>query len=122
MIQELRDMMVERLQLFEKRNKALPDKILVYRDGVSEVRRAALPYYRHLTSLVFTGPVPGRSERGIAQDPGGIQEVRYRPEEDTIPAEIDDRDLRQASPCTVLPHHVAQRRQEREYASRNGPR
>jgi hypothetical protein len=38
MIQELRDMMVERLLLFEKKNRSLPDKIIVYRDGVSEVR------------------------------------------------------------------------------------
>jgi len=37
MIQELRDMMIERLLLFEKRNKALPERIIVFRDGVSEV-------------------------------------------------------------------------------------
>jgi eukaryotic translation initiation factor 2C len=37
MIQELRDMMIERLLLFEKRNKMLPERIIVFRDGVSEV-------------------------------------------------------------------------------------
>lgn len=30
-------MLIERLQVYEKKNKALPDRIIVYRDGVSEV-------------------------------------------------------------------------------------
>jgi hypothetical protein len=38
MLDELRDMMVERLLLYEKKNKVLPARIFVYRDGVSEVR------------------------------------------------------------------------------------
>ena len=37
MLDELRDMMVERLQMYEKKNRALPQRIFVYRDGVSEV-------------------------------------------------------------------------------------
>jgi eukaryotic translation initiation factor 2C len=37
MIQELRDMMIERLLLYEKRNKRLPERIIIFRDGVSEV-------------------------------------------------------------------------------------
>ena len=37
MVQELKDMMVERLLLYEKKNKVLPDRIFVYRDGVSDV-------------------------------------------------------------------------------------
>jgi len=36
MLDELRDMMVERLLVYEKKNKALPQRIFVYRDGVSE--------------------------------------------------------------------------------------
>ncbi|KAK7682059.1 hypothetical protein QCA50_015023 [Cerrena zonata] len=36
MVQELTDMMVGRLVLFERRNKRLPERMLVYRDGVSE--------------------------------------------------------------------------------------
>ncbi|EPQ53315.1 argonaute-like protein [Gloeophyllum trabeum ATCC 11539] len=36
MIQELRDMMVERLKLYEKMNRRLPERIIVFRDGVSE--------------------------------------------------------------------------------------
>ncbi|KAJ8516713.1 hypothetical protein ONZ45_g6006 [Pleurotus djamor] len=36
MLDELRDMLVERLRLFESRNKGLPDRILIFRDGVSE--------------------------------------------------------------------------------------
>lgn len=36
MVTNLDQMMVERLELFKLRNKQLPDRILVYRDGVSE--------------------------------------------------------------------------------------
>lgn len=38
MLDELRDMLVERLLVYEKKNKALPERIFVFRDGVSEVR------------------------------------------------------------------------------------
>ena len=38
MLDELTDMLVERLQLYEQKNKVLPERIFVYRDGVSEVR------------------------------------------------------------------------------------
>ena len=37
MLDELRDMLVERLHVYEKKNKVLPARIFVYRDGVSEV-------------------------------------------------------------------------------------
>ena len=37
MLDELTDMLIERLNLYEKKNKVLPDRIFVYRDGVSEV-------------------------------------------------------------------------------------
>lgn len=36
MLDELRDMLIERLLVYEKKNKVLPERILVYRDGVSE--------------------------------------------------------------------------------------
>ncbi|TFY74526.1 hypothetical protein EWM64_g9487 [Hericium alpestre] len=35
-IAELADMMIERLQLFIRRNKTLPQRVLIFRDGVSE--------------------------------------------------------------------------------------
>ncbi len=37
MLDELQDMMVERLLVYEKKNKELPARVVVYRDGVSEV-------------------------------------------------------------------------------------
>ena len=37
MLDELTDMLVERLQVYERKNRLLPDRIFVYRDGVSEV-------------------------------------------------------------------------------------
>lgn len=36
MITKLKDMMISRLELFRNRNKKLPTRVLVYRDGVSE--------------------------------------------------------------------------------------
>jgi eukaryotic translation initiation factor 2C len=36
MIVEMEVMIVERLQLYKTRNKALPQRIILYRDGVSE--------------------------------------------------------------------------------------
>ena len=36
MVTDLHIMMGERLQLFLRKNRALPERVLVYRDGVSE--------------------------------------------------------------------------------------
>lgn len=36
MVEQLDEMIVERLQLWQKRNRGLPNKVIVYRDGVSE--------------------------------------------------------------------------------------
>ncbi|KAF8804178.1 argonaute-like protein [Phlegmacium glaucopus] len=36
MLDELTSMLVERLQVYERKNKLLPDRIFIYRDGVSE--------------------------------------------------------------------------------------
>ena len=39
MVDNLDNIMIERLQLYMKKNKnALPERIIIYRDGVSEVR------------------------------------------------------------------------------------
>lgn len=37
MVTNLKDMMLERLEAFRKRSKKYPERVLVYRDGVSEV-------------------------------------------------------------------------------------
>ncbi|KAF1931392.1 Piwi-domain-containing protein [Didymella exigua CBS 183.55] len=36
MVNELEEMIIERLKLWQMRNRSLPDKVIVYRDGVSE--------------------------------------------------------------------------------------
>lgn len=47
MVQILTDMMCERLALYKKRNKKLPERVIVYRDGVSEVLPHMFFYYSH---------------------------------------------------------------------------
>ena len=37
MVEGLAEMTMERLQLYKKKNGKLPDRIIVFRDGVSEV-------------------------------------------------------------------------------------
>lgn len=37
MISGLEDIIIHRLQLYEKNSKVLPERIMVFRDGVSEV-------------------------------------------------------------------------------------
>ena len=46
MLDELRDMLVERLLVYEKKNQVLPERIFVYRDGVSEVTSCRILLYR----------------------------------------------------------------------------
>ena len=46
MLDELTDMLVERLLVYEKKNKALPERVIVYRDGVSEVSSVFTPARR----------------------------------------------------------------------------
>ena len=47
MVQELTDMMKSRLVLFERRNKILPARVIVFRDGVSDVRVSTLDSYMY---------------------------------------------------------------------------
>lgn len=42
MVTELKEMMVERLLTYQKHSRRLPDRVYVYRDGVSEVRYLSL--------------------------------------------------------------------------------
>lgn len=49
MLDELQDMMVERLLVYERKNKVLPARVIVYRDGVSEV---SLYYTPTRTALI----------------------------------------------------------------------
>jgi hypothetical protein len=45
MVTDLCDMMVERLNAFKAKSNALPKRVLVYRDGVSEVCHFHLFFY-----------------------------------------------------------------------------
>jgi eukaryotic translation initiation factor 2C len=46
-VDELDEMIIERLQAYQKVNKVLPSRILVFRDGVSEVRSQVARYQLH---------------------------------------------------------------------------
>lgn len=57
-IAELADMMIERLQAFRARSKALPDRVFIFRDGVSEVHIQLPPYpLIPLLTNMFLGPI-----------------------------------------------------------------
>ena len=63
MITDLAAMMEERLNAFKARSHVLPERILVYRDGVSEARHPRPPPYRAPHShYMHTGPI--RDRRG----------------------------------------------------------
>lgn len=91
MVSDLADMMVERLQEFQKKSKALPQRIIVYRDGVSEVPHP--PYHLSFRSpTVFIGTIPHCRARGNASDQTGVHEVHGL--QQAIHPEAYDRHLR----------------------------
>jgi len=48
-IAELSDMIIERLQAFRRRSNVLPKRMIIFRDGVSEVRTGFRRIYHLLT-------------------------------------------------------------------------
>ena len=49
MVEHIAQMMIERLQLYMKKNgNKLPERIIIYRDGVSEVRSRSRPQKLYL--------------------------------------------------------------------------
>lgn len=60
MVQELTNLMVERLQAYEKKNGQLPERIIVFRDGVSEV---STPHrmYSPQKLIELSGSIPPRT-------------------------------------------------------------
>jgi eukaryotic translation initiation factor 2C len=63
MIEEMEAMVVERLQLYKARNKALPQRIIFYRDGVSEgqfdlVLQHELPQIQRACTKVYGAKDP----------------------------------------------------------------
>ena len=58
MIEDLKEMMKERLEAFMATSKRLPQRILVYRDGVSEVSHFVSTLFRlFFAYYLFSGPV-----------------------------------------------------------------
>jgi hypothetical protein len=68
-------MMVERLKAFNARSKMLPDRILVYRDGVSEVGGYADVRIAKLISSCPQGPIFYCGFRGTSGDEEGFQKI-----------------------------------------------
>lgn len=75
MVTNLKNMIVDRLKLFQKKNNGkLPDRILVYRDGVSEVYFLVL-FCSRISSYV--GSIQHRQSGGTTFDNRSFQGVRY---------------------------------------------
>lgn len=70
-LDELREMMIERLQAYAKQNgNKLPERVFVFRDGVSEVCCRVVPCCRSEREL---GTIPRCPQGGIAADTGSFQ-------------------------------------------------
>ena len=79
MVTNLEKMMVERLTLFRLRSdNKLPGRILVYRDGVSEVGSTCLSLLkRHVKLLRLTGAIFDCRRRRTACNKGRVSKVQH---------------------------------------------
>ena len=79
MVQGLTKALVNRLTLYRQKNKTLPERIMVYRDGVSEVNtpNPYCPFDCKFLMSIYLGPVPISVAEGTASDPRRIQESRH---------------------------------------------
>lgn len=101
MITNLKDMMVDRLKLFQKKNSGkLPERVLVYRDGVSEVCLGSV-YSLNPVSL-FLGSIQHCQRTGTTSDLRSLPDFRHT--QGTLQAKIDDHHLWQTPPHAFLPH------------------
>lgn len=92
--------MVNRLKLFQKKNNGkLPERVLVYRDGVSEVCLVS-PFVSTFSS--FAGPIQYRQNRGTTSDLQGLPGLQHP--QGTIQAQTHDHHLWQTPPYALLPH------------------
>jgi eukaryotic translation initiation factor 2C len=118
MITELEVMMQERLDVYKKKSKALPTRIIVYRDGVSEVG------YVHFSLQYASDPMPGtiqhRRRTRASSNKESLPEIRQP--KATVPPQAFDRYLRKASPHEILPHRGRLLRSEWESTTRYGCR
>ena len=98
MVANLTAGMIERLQLYQAKNKRLPERILIYRDGVSEVDLSSTLFAFDVSAL-DVGTIRPCAERGAASNPRSVQEDLSQ---DTVQAEVDHHSLWKASSCTIL--------------------
>jgi hypothetical protein len=57
MVTNLAKMTWERLTLFKQKNKCLPKRVLVYRDGVSEVMTTEYTPDQEVNEIFQSGPI-----------------------------------------------------------------
>jgi hypothetical protein len=63
MVIDLEEMIIERLRLWQARNKGLPDKVIVYRDGVSEGQYAIVLNTEYAAFVAAFGKLYGASSK-----------------------------------------------------------
>ena len=121
MVEKLTEMTIERLQLYQKRNGGrLPDRIFVYRDGVSEVRNTLISESRLLMHRgCASGPIPPCSPARIGEDTSRIQADLA---EGSLQARTNYRHLRQTSPCSVLADRFRRHDEQRQHGAWHGGR
>ena len=101
MITELAEMMVERIEAYKSANKNLPGRILVYRDGVSEVLELSsftkVAYQSYIVGSIFDS-----RPRRNARDEVGFQEIRHTSE--ALHPQTHYRDLWATTSYSILPY------------------
>lgn len=115
MITDLTSMMIERLQVYKAKNRFLPDRVFVYRDGVSEVRYAFLSILNCL--LIFNGK--GQFDTVLEQELPKMLDAFKR-----VPAGTGPKGKPYRPAVTIIicgkRHHAKFFPTDSQFASRNG--
>ena len=57
MISDVEGMMLERLRHYQAKNKGLPNRVIIFRDGVSEVYYHYLKLYVERSKIIIVGSI-----------------------------------------------------------------
>ena len=118
---DLVEMVVRRLSAYERIMKSLPERIIIYRDGVSEVYTID---YRHRLGCIdilthHLGAVFAYFAEGVAPHSGCFRQIQDRKQRRRISSHVIYHRVRQAPPCKVSCYFVRRSNKQREHDARH---